>query len=74
MGSRYKHDHNTEYTAWAKRKLIEGIKEAREKLEAARLGVGWGMAMANINRRGARRRGGGVSGFESRWPATVKSG
>jgi hypothetical protein len=52
MGSRYEHDHNTEYTAWAKRKLIEGIKEARLKLEAARLGVGWGMAMANINRRG----------------------
>ena len=52
MGSRYEHDHNTEYTAWAKRKLIEGIKEARLKLQAARLGVGWGMAMANINRRG----------------------
>jgi hypothetical protein len=52
MGSRYEHDHNTEYTAWAKQKLIEGIKEARAKLEVARLGVGWGMAMANINRRG----------------------
>jgi hypothetical protein len=52
MGSRYEHDHNTEYTAWAKRKLIDGIKEARAKLEVARLGVGWGMAMANINRRG----------------------
>jgi len=51
MGERYEHHHNTEYTAWVKKRLMEGIKEARAKLEAARLGVGWGMAMANINRR-----------------------
>jgi hypothetical protein len=51
LGSRYNHDHNTEYTAWVKKSLMEGIKEAQEKLEPARLGVGWGMAMANINRR-----------------------
>jgi neutral/alkaline ceramidase-like enzyme len=51
MGERYKHDHNTEYTARVKESLIEGIKEARTKLEPARLGVGWGLAMANINRR-----------------------
>ena len=51
MGERYKHDHNTEYTARVKKSVIEGIKAARTKLEPARLGVGWGMAMANINRR-----------------------
>jgi hypothetical protein len=51
MGERYRHDHNTEYTARVKKSLMEGIKEAQAKLEAARLGVGWGMAMANINRR-----------------------
>jgi neutral ceramidase len=51
MGERYEHDHNTEYSAWAETKLIDGVKEARAKLEPARLGVGWGMAMANINRR-----------------------
>ena len=51
MGERYKHDHNTEYTARVKKSLIEGVKEARAKLEPARLGIGWGMAMANINRR-----------------------
>jgi hypothetical protein len=51
MGERYEHDHNTEYTARVKSSLIEGIKEAQAKLEAARLGAGWGMAMANINRR-----------------------
>ncbi|MGD0126044.1 MAG: neutral/alkaline non-lysosomal ceramidase N-terminal domain-containing protein [Terriglobia bacterium] len=52
MGERYKHDHNTEYTARVKKSLLDGIKEARTKLEPARLGVGWGMSMANINRRG----------------------
>ncbi len=51
LGERYNHDHNTEYTAWVKRRLMEGIKEARERLEPARLGVGWGWAMSNINRR-----------------------
>lgn len=44
----------TEDTAyWEKvnRGLIDGIKEAREKLEPARLGIGIGEAHANINRR-----------------------
>jgi hypothetical protein len=52
MGERYKHEPNLEYSTWVKNKLIEGIKEARSKLEPARLGVGWGFAVANINRRG----------------------
>jgi hypothetical protein len=51
MGERYEHDHNTEYTAQATKALIAAIKEARAKLEPARLGVGWGFARANINRR-----------------------
>jgi len=51
LGDRYNHDHNTEYTAWVKKSLMGGIKEAQANLQAARLGVGWGMAMANINRR-----------------------
>ncbi|HTF30838.1 MAG TPA: neutral/alkaline non-lysosomal ceramidase N-terminal domain-containing protein [Flavitalea sp.] len=40
-----------EYTVFLKRKLIEGIVEARGKLVAARLGTGWGFSQANINRR-----------------------
>lgn len=40
-----------DYTALLKRKLIEGILEARQKLVPARLGVGWGFSQANINRR-----------------------
>jgi len=51
MGERYEHDHNTEFTAQVKKTLIGAIKEARAKLEPARLGVGWGFARANINRR-----------------------
>jgi neutral ceramidase len=34
--------------------LLDGIKEARDKLEPARLGIGIGEARANINRREAR--------------------
>src|SRR5437660_4066051 len=51
MGERYEHDHNREYTAESTKALIAAIKEARAKLEPARLGVGWGFARANINRR-----------------------
>jgi neutral ceramidase len=51
MGSRYQHEGNPEYSQWVEQKLVEGIKEARAKLAPARLGVGYGMAMANINRR-----------------------
>ena len=48
---RYKHDIDTGYTAFVERKLIEGIREVRQKLSPARLGVGWGFSSANINRR-----------------------
>src|SRR2546422_11416805 len=51
MGERYEHDHDTAYTTQATKTLIAAIKEARAKLEPARLGVGWGVAPANINRR-----------------------
>jgi lysophospholipase L1-like esterase len=51
MGERYQHEVDAEYTAFVEQKLIEGIKEARQKLAPARLGVGWGFSQANINRR-----------------------
>ena len=31
--------------------MIEGIREARQRLTPARLGMGWGFSQANINRR-----------------------
>lgn len=39
------------YTQMMEQQLIDGIKEAREKLAPAKLGVGWGFSQANINRR-----------------------
>ncbi|MGO8817387.1 MAG: neutral/alkaline non-lysosomal ceramidase N-terminal domain-containing protein [Terriglobia bacterium] len=69
MGERYEHDHNTEYSAWAEKKLIEGVKEAQAKLEPARLGVGWGMAMANINRRARDEEGEAFLGLNPDGPA-----
>ncbi len=42
---------DTAYLETVNQRLIDGIKEAREKLEPARLGIGIGEARANINRR-----------------------
>jgi len=74
LGERYNHDHNSEYTAWVKRKLIEGIKEARDKLEPARLGVGWGWAMSNINRRARDVEGEAFLGLNPDGPADRQIG
>jgi neutral ceramidase len=51
MGERYQHEVDSVYTAFVEQKLIDGIREAREQLSFARLGVGWGFSQANINRR-----------------------
>jgi len=42
---------NPEYSKFAEEKLIEGVRQAREKLQPARLGIGTGYSTANINRR-----------------------
>jgi len=51
LPDRYIHESNPEYTKFFKSALIEGIKEAQSKLEPARLGIGKGSSMANVNRR-----------------------
>lgn len=51
LPERYKHAVANEYTAIHEQKLIDGVLEARRKLEPARIGVGWGFSQANINRR-----------------------
>ena len=51
LRDRYTHESNPEYTELFKDTLIEGIKEAKSKLEPAKLGVGTGASMANVNRR-----------------------
>ena len=48
---RYGHHPNPEYSDWAVRRLVEGIKEALSSLKPARLGIGTGQSLANINRR-----------------------
>ncbi len=51
LGERYQHNVDAEYTAMVEKKLIDGIREARQNLLPARLGIGWGFSQANINRR-----------------------
>lgn len=45
------HEWSREYAAEVTRSLVTGVKEAKEKLEPARIAIGTGMASANINRR-----------------------
>jgi hypothetical protein len=45
------HEWDRDYAALVKDSLIRAVKEARGKLEPARLAIGQGTAMANINRR-----------------------
>lgn len=56
MPERYKQaaggESNPEYTEFAEAKLIEGLRQAQQQLQPARLGVGIGFSTANINRRG----------------------
>ena len=51
MPERYTHEPDLEYTASVEKALIDGVKQARAKLEPARLAIGTGFAAANINRR-----------------------
>lgn len=51
MGDRIQHEIDTDYTAMVEKQLINGVLEARNNLEPASLGVGWGFSRANMNRR-----------------------
>ena len=51
LGDRYNHPIDTGYTNFIEQTLINGIVEARQKLQPAKLGIGWGFSQANINRR-----------------------
>jgi hypothetical protein len=42
---------NPEYSRLCERKLVDALREAQAKLEPARLGIGVGQSLANINRR-----------------------
>jgi len=45
------HEWNRDYATFVKASLVRAIRDAREKLEPARIAFGQGVAMANINRR-----------------------
>ena len=51
LKGRSDHEWDREYTAQMKSALIASVKEAKAKLEPAKLQSGVGMSMANINRR-----------------------
>jgi neutral ceramidase len=51
LHGRSDHEWNRDYAAQVTRSLIDGVKEAKAKLEPARIAIGTGMSMANINRR-----------------------
>jgi len=51
MPTRFQFPMDKTYTGLVKKKLADGVRQAREKLAPARLGVGCGYAEANINRR-----------------------
>ena len=51
LGDRYTHKVENAYTEMVEKTLIDGIAEARQKLQPARLGFHWGTSSANINRR-----------------------
>ncbi len=74
LGDRYSHDPNTKYAAWLQDRLIEGIKEAQRRLEPARLGVGTGTSVANINRRGKTADGKSVLGVNPEGPVDRQIG
>jgi hypothetical protein len=51
LKGRSDHEWDREYTEQIRASLVKVVKEAREKLEPARLRTGLGMSLANINRR-----------------------
>ena len=51
LGDRYTHKVDPAYTEMVEKALLDGVAEARKKLAPARLGLAWGVAYANINRR-----------------------
>jgi neutral ceramidase len=68
------HEWNREYASQVTRSLIEGVKEARAKLEPAQISIGTGMALANINRRAKDEEGKVTLGLNPDGPADRQIG
>jgi len=74
LGDRFSHEPNTEFTKLLQQRLIEGIKRAQQQLVPARLGIGSGQAMANVNRRGRNAEGKVVLGVDPDGPVDRQIG
>ncbi len=68
LKGRSDHEWDRAYTTQIKSSVIQAIKDARDKLEPARLRTGLGMSLANINRRAKDVDGKISSRPQSRWP------
>lgn len=51
LKGRSDHEYNRDYAEFIVSSLVQGIRDARARLEPARLGIGTGTSFANINRR-----------------------
>jgi hypothetical protein len=74
MGERYKHEVDTAYTNFIEQSIVNGIEEARKKLEPAKIGAGWGFSQANINRRAHDADGKGSIGLNPDAPVDRRIG
>ena len=68
------HEWNREYAYQVTKSLIEGVKEAKRNLEAARLAIGTGTARANINRREKDEKGNVILGLNPTGPVDREIG
>ena len=68
LKGRSDHEWDREYTAQIKSSVVQAVKDARDKLEPARLRTGLGMSLANINRRAKDVDGKDQPRPQSRWP------
>jgi len=74
LGDRFSHQPNTAYSTWVTDVLINGIQRAQSQLEPARLGIGTGRSMANINRRGRNAEGKVILGVDPEGPVDRQIG
>ena len=74
LGDRFSIKPDTAYWKWVTEVLLDGIKEARSRLEPARLGIGNGTAHANVNRRERKEDGRIVLGVNPAGPVDRQIG
>lgn len=74
LGDRFSMDHDETHWLWVQQRLIDGIKDARWRLEPARMGIASGTSYANINRRGWNAEGESILGVDPEGPVDRQVG